>query len=62
MQWVVLEERRMDFKKFFKTETAELEDFAIIAASIPSHVSSRFTEVMGTLCSNSATELKTIAA
>jgi hypothetical protein len=42
MQWVVLEERRMDFKKFFKTETAELADFGIIAASIPSlpHVSS----------------------
>jgi hypothetical protein len=42
MQWVVLEERRMYFKKFFKTETAELPDFGLIAASIPSlpHVSS----------------------
>jgi len=53
MQWVVLEERRMDLKKFFKTETAELADFGIVVASIPSHVSSRFTEVMGTLRANS---------
>jgi hypothetical protein len=36
MQWVILEERRMYFKKFFKTETAELADLGIIAASIPS--------------------------
>lgn len=50
---MVLEERRMDLKKFFKTETAELADFGIVVASIPSHVSSRFTEVMGTLRANS---------
>jgi hypothetical protein len=75
MQWAVHEERRMDIKKFLKTETAELADFGIIAASVPSHVSSRFTEVMSTLCANSETDflfhgdryltffkLKTIAA